>query len=323
SGLPSAAASTAASRPPWRSCVPPRTASWTFRPWCCSRSWRCCFIPPPPLGVCAAGLRVGAPAIVREGHADEPRGLRGRRGPLRKRSQWSLPVAQVPRLSGLLPRPVLPPGFPRHGLLRGRLDTAPPAGTELRCQAGWTCRWPRWKRPCGVLHVCPGLHSEMGGVPEQERLRRHRGERLQLPQWSPQRLLGPRAPHARGGRPERRLLGHRRGAITASGIAVVYLILAHVAVFNQRDSDWYVQERVPVLVLAGLVSFLVGHAFMTIFDVVSDTILYCRCIEEVRRQEGDYFLSCADHRRSSCSSLLLVEPMSSILRVLRSTPSPE
>jgi hypothetical protein len=77
------------------------------------------------------------------------------------------------------------------------------------------------------------------------------------------------------------------GAITASGIALVYVLLAHMAVFNQRHSDWYVQERMPVLILAGLVSFIVGHAFMTIFDVVSDTILYCRCIEEIRRQQGE------------------------------------
>jgi len=77
------------------------------------------------------------------------------------------------------------------------------------------------------------------------------------------------------------------GAITASGTGLVYFVLAHVAVFNQHDSDWYVQERMPVLILAGLISFIVGRAFMTIFDVVSDTILYCRCIEEIRRQEGE------------------------------------
>jgi len=101
------------------------------------------------------------------------------------------------------------------------------------------------------------------------------------------------------------------GAITASGIAVVYLILAHVAVFNQRDSDWYVQERVPVLVLAGLVSFLVGHAFMTIFDVVSDTILYCRCIEEVRRQEGELEL---DRQYAPKSLVTLIEQECPALR---------
>merc|ERR1712039_303488 len=94
------------------------------------------------------------------------------------------------------------------------------------------------------------------------------------------------------------------GAITASGTALVYFLLAHVAVFNQRDGDWYVQEQMPVLILASLVSFTVGHAFMTIFDVVTDTILYCRCLEEVRLQQGELEL---DRQYAPKSLVALIE----------------
>jgi len=94
------------------------------------------------------------------------------------------------------------------------------------------------------------------------------------------------------------------GAITASVTALVYFLLAHVPAFNQHDSDWYVQERMPLLILAGLVSFTVGHAFMTIFDVVSDTVLYCRCLEEERLQQGELEL---DRQYAPKSLVALIE----------------
>merc|ERR1712232_752750 len=76
------------------------------------------------------------------------------------------------------------------------------------------------------------------------------------------------------------------GAITASGTTLVYFLLDRIELFSERTSERDVQDRVPVLVTAGLVSFGIGHAFMMVFDMVSDTILYCKCTEEIKRQEG-------------------------------------
>jgi len=76
------------------------------------------------------------------------------------------------------------------------------------------------------------------------------------------------------------------GAITASGTGVIYLSLRHIDQFNDPASEWFVQDTAPVLVAAGLISFAVGHAFMNVFDMVSDTILYCKCTEEIRRRQG-------------------------------------
>jgi len=76
------------------------------------------------------------------------------------------------------------------------------------------------------------------------------------------------------------------GAITVSGTGVIYVALRQVDQFSDPTSEWYVQDTVPVLVAAGLISFAVGHAFMNVFDMVSDTILYCKCTEELRRRQG-------------------------------------
>merc|ERR1712224_138342 len=76
------------------------------------------------------------------------------------------------------------------------------------------------------------------------------------------------------------------GGIATMGTAIVYFVLKGTDTYGDPDSEWYIQDKTPILVVAGLISFIIGHAFMNVFDMTTDTILYCKCIEEGRRKNG-------------------------------------
>lgn len=52
-------------------------------------------------------------------------------------------------------------------------------------------------------------------------------------------------------------------------------ITTNTAMFTDSDSDHFVEEPMVIAVAAGVVGFIVAAAFMLIFDMVSDTLLYC------------------------------------------------
>jgi hypothetical protein len=96
------------------------------------------------------------------------------------------------------------------------------------------------------------------------------------------------------------------GAITAIGVLSTFLLLEHVETFNDPASEWCVQDRTPVLIAAGLVCFGIGHSFMMVFDMVSDTILYCKCAEEIRREDGELELD-GQYAPASLAALIELE----------------
>jgi len=77
------------------------------------------------------------------------------------------------------------------------------------------------------------------------------------------------------------------GSITGLGTYFTYLLICHVSVFTDPSGVHYVMDKVAVLVVAGCLCFMVSYAFMLVYDTVADTILYCKCNEEIMRAKGD------------------------------------
>lgn len=76
------------------------------------------------------------------------------------------------------------------------------------------------------------------------------------------------------------------GSVTTLGCALVYVVIKNVAQFNDPSSAAYIADPLLVMAIAGLVCFSVSYAFMMVYDVVADTILYCKATEEIRRKRG-------------------------------------
>jgi len=76
------------------------------------------------------------------------------------------------------------------------------------------------------------------------------------------------------------------GSITSFSTWMVYLGLTQLDYFNNPTSKNYVQDKIPALIAAGFISFAVAFSFMNVFDMVADTILYCKAVEENRRAKG-------------------------------------
>merc|ERR1711941_259931 len=73
---------------------------------------------------------------------------------------------------------------------------------------------------------------------------------------------------------------------TAGGVALVWVCTKWLPPFNDKTTSWYVAEPVGILVLSGLICFTVAYGFLNVYDMVADTILYCKVNEEVRRRKG-------------------------------------
>lgn len=72
-------------------------------------------------------------------------------------------------------------------------------------------------------------------------------------------------------------------AITAVGTWLSWLMLVHVPTFSDPTSESYISEPLIVCAVAGVICFIVAAAFMSVFDMVADTILYCHAVEMRRR----------------------------------------
>ena len=87
-------------------------------------------------------------------------------------------------------------------------------------------------------------------------------------------------------------------AITASGTALTCLMLTHVPIFSDPASEDFISEPLAVWVAGGFICMVIAAAFMMVFDMVADTILYCHAVEMRRRAaplglyEGQQLMPC-------------------------------
>uniref|UniRef100_A0A7S4RF78 Choline transporter-like protein n=1 Tax=Alexandrium monilatum TaxID=311494 RepID=A0A7S4RF78_9DINO len=92
--------------------------------------------------------------------------------------------------------------------------------------------------------------------------------------------------------------------IAAGGVVVMHLLCTYWPVLNDPQSPEFVNDRVTLYAVAGVISALVSLPFMLLLDQVSDTILYCLCIEKKRtpppppyqeeedEKQGGFFCGC-------------------------------
>lgn len=72
-------------------------------------------------------------------------------------------------------------------------------------------------------------------------------------------------------------------AIMASGLYTTATVIHTVPLFADPASDHYVEDPHTVLAVAAVILFAVSVAFMTVFDVVSDTVLFSFALDRQRR----------------------------------------
>lgn len=79
------------------------------------------------------------------------------------------------------------------------------------------------------------------------------------------------------------------GAITTAGCFVTWELVTRAEWFADalQHPDTYVSDPMTCTIAAGFISFIIALAFMTVFDSVSDTIIYCFETEKIRRQKND------------------------------------
>lgn len=73
------------------------------------------------------------------------------------------------------------------------------------------------------------------------------------------------------------------GGITGGCCYVTFMAVGYFDVYSNPTSAWYVSDKVMVTTFGGFVAFLVAYSFMTVFDMVADTILFCFVVEKNRR----------------------------------------
>lgn len=78
------------------------------------------------------------------------------------------------------------------------------------------------------------------------------------------------------------------GAITAASCYLTWLMLRHMSQFSEPTGDHFVDDPILVTIASGLISAYIARSFMHVFDTVADCILYCYCIEKIRRGKGQY-----------------------------------
>jgi len=64
-------------------------------------------------------------------------------------------------------------------------------------------------------------------------------------------------------------------SITCLGTYVPWLMISHIDQYTNPASDWYIEDPVAVVAATGAVALLVAAAFMFVFDMTSDTLLFC------------------------------------------------
>lgn len=70
--------------------------------------------------------------------------------------------------------------------------------------------------------------------------------------------------------------------ITAGSVFVMHLMCTYWDRFSNPKSPEYVDDKITMYVVAGFIAVFVATPFMLLLDQVSDTLLYCNCIEKKR-----------------------------------------
>uniref|UniRef100_A0A7S0FKL2 Choline transporter-like protein n=1 Tax=Pyrodinium bahamense TaxID=73915 RepID=A0A7S0FKL2_9DINO len=97
------------------------------------------------------------------------------------------------------------------------------------------------------------------------------------------------------------------GGISATGAFLTWELSTQWSIFADPGSEHYVQDPMYLAILAAVVSFVVALPFLHIFDIVSDTILFCEAHEEINRRE-DKELAQSSGCLGSCARLITCSP---------------
>jgi len=76
-------------------------------------------------------------------------------------------------------------------------------------------------------------------------------------------------------------------SITGSGVYLTWLLTQTASIFTDPTSPAYIEDCVIVSSVAGVICFIIAHSFMSVFDTVADTILFCWAFDrQFRIKEG-------------------------------------
>eukprot|EP00747_Dinoflagellata_sp_TGD_P031546 gnl/TRDRNA2_/TRDRNA2_135355_c0_seq2.p1 gnl/TRDRNA2_/TRDRNA2_135355_c0~~gnl/TRDRNA2_/TRDRNA2_135355_c0_seq2.p1 ORF type:complete len:186 (+),score=35.31 gnl/TRDRNA2_/TRDRNA2_135355_c0_seq2:141-698(+) len=78
------------------------------------------------------------------------------------------------------------------------------------------------------------------------------------------------------------------GVITSVCSFLTWLTVSNVSWFDDETSDHFVEDKIFVTVVAGIIAFLIAVVFMSLFDTVSDCILYCFAVDQQRGPKGNF-----------------------------------
>jgi len=70
--------------------------------------------------------------------------------------------------------------------------------------------------------------------------------------------------------------------IAAGGVGTCHLLCTYWPELSDKEGKAYVENKLQLYVVAGIISAFVARPFMTLLDQVSDTLLYCNAIEKKR-----------------------------------------
>lgn len=81
------------------------------------------------------------------------------------------------------------------------------------------------------------------------------------------------------------------GVITISGVGsyLTWFLLRCVPAFAEADSEYFVRDPEAVTAVAAIVCLLIAASFMVVFDMISDTIIFCWALDRLgEARGGDY-----------------------------------
>lgn len=78
------------------------------------------------------------------------------------------------------------------------------------------------------------------------------------------------------------------GAISGFCTLSAYIAIQNVDFWSNPENEKHISDPLIILIVVGIIGALIGYAFMSVFDMCADTILYCFVIEQKRRDAGFY-----------------------------------
>jgi len=64
-------------------------------------------------------------------------------------------------------------------------------------------------------------------------------------------------------------------SISTACAGLTHILVTNINVYNMKESDFFVEQPMYVVICGALIGCVVGSAYMFIFDMVSDTLLFC------------------------------------------------